>query len=596
MPDKFSLSKKGMLIVLLPVLLSTALIASLKVVLEYTRAEARAEARSRAIAAAGQKMFDITFHGVVSFHLYQITGIEKFEIAGDNAVQKIHEQEALLRRLIPPGSSQASHLAAIEKHTADAIKMLKEPVEIFDDVKGGSLVPAMRRELYVSLHKVTKEVAALLDEESRNTEDIAARAEQYRKTMDSVLTGGVLLSFIVGFILSNVFSKQITGRLAVLTDNVSRLATNSALNKPVSGNDEITALDRSFHSMAQELIEARRKERAIMETMPVGVMTLKEDGTIEAVNSSALTLLRRESVDVINHNVSQFIRESKGSSAAVKFSEEVGKILECFVVSADGQYVPVETRTTKLDESEPLLLVSIADLTQRYEIEQMKQGFIAMISHELRSPLASITLCLNLLERGAYGTITESGLTSVSDSLIAANRIMSLVNEILDAERIQAGQLTVTMVKRNIKEPIHNAIRSLRALAAHKSITLEFDPLECELEIDAVRIEQVVLNFLSNAIKFSPPDSTVKILCSQSPVDVTVSVIDVGPGIPAEHQEDVFRRFFQLKSDSNVKGAGIGLWICKAIIDAHGGSIGVKNAEDAGSCFWFSLPRKSDLL
>ncbi len=241
------------------------------------------------------------------------------------------------------------------------------------------------------------------------------------------------------------------------------------------------------------------------------------------------------------------------------------------------------------------------------EMERMKQSFIALVSHELRSPLTAITFYLKSLRAGTYGHLTESGSQSAADAITSGERLILLVNEILDAEKAESGQLSVSVELDDLVPTIDAAVRGVKPLAAEKNISFVVDSDEMlELPFDAERIQQVLVNLLSNAIKFSPIDSEIKIrayvenfksesgINSAASTNIRVEVHDRGPGISKAEQDQLFQRFYRVESHQteNPHGFGLGLSISKSIILAHGGSMGVESEQGKGSCFWFQLPLK----
>jgi len=230
------------------------------------------------------------------------------------------------------------------------------------------------------------------------------------------------------------------------------------------------------------------------------------------------------------------------------------------------------------------------------EIERMKQSFIAMVSHELRSPLTAITFYLKSLKSGTYGNLSESGVQSASDAITSGERLMLLVNEILDAEKAESGQLSVLIEMDDLVPTIDAAIRGVKPLAEEKKITIKAESEdELEMPFDAERIQQVLVNLLSNAIKFSPAKSeiTVRVTEGDKPGFTRIEVQDSGPGISKDEQERLFERFYRVESHQkeNPHGFGLGLSISKSIIHAHGGTMGVTSEEGKGSTFWFQLPQ-----
>jgi len=235
---------------------------------------------------------------------------------------------------------------------------------------------------------------------------------------------------------------------------------------------------------------------------------------------------------------------------------------------------------------------SIAEQTveRLEEVEQLKKGFLSTVSHELRTPLTSIRGSLGLLASGAAGPLPDHVVEVVALAERNAIRLMALIEDILDLERLETGKIELQMTRVPIASILRRAMESLAAFGAH-GVTVDAPNVSSSIDVDADRIVQVLVNLLSNAVKFSPPGGVVTIAVTVDGQWTEFRVIDHGRGVPAVHRRAIFERFRQVDpSDAREKGgAGLGLAICKSIVEQHGGSIGVESEEGAGSAFWFRL-------
>ena len=221
---------------------------------------------------------------------------------------------------------------------------------------------------------------------------------------------------------------------------------------------------------------------------------------------------------------------------------------------------------------------------------QRKTEILHMVAHDLRSPLTSAQISLELLHDGVYGTL-PAGATKVSASVNGdIDRLIKLINDFLDVERMQSGKLPLSREKVALVWVFERAAEILAQLARRKQISIEYPDQPGFVNADADRLVQVVTNLLSNAIKYSPEQAKVVIEVEPSDGWVTVSVTDCGPGLAADKQTAIFERFVQASAADQTKGSGLGLAICKAIIESHGGTIGVKSNANEGASFWFKLP------
>lgn len=273
-----------------------------------------------------------------------------------------------------------------------------------------------------------------------------------------------------------------------------------------------------------------------------------------------------------------------------------GSEIEYRMIGADGDLRWIWSRVFPIkDEYGSIVrLCGIAhDITERKEVEKRVSEFYSTVSHELRTPLTSIRASLGLIEGGLAGAITEKTGQLVRIARNESDRLIRLINDILDIRKIEAGRLELKREEVLPVDLVKTTIDGARAVASENRINLvsEVKAAEC-LVCDRDRIVQVLTNLVSNAIKFSPQDSTVVVEAERTEHCFRFSVSDSGPGIPEDQKHRLFGLFQQLDaSDSRPKGGtGLGLAISKTIIEQHGGEIGVNSRPGQGSKFWFELP------
>ena len=225
------------------------------------------------------------------------------------------------------------------------------------------------------------------------------------------------------------------------------------------------------------------------------------------------------------------------------------------------------------------------------EVERLKNGFLSTVSHELRTPLTSIRGSLGLLASGAVGALSGEVLEIVAVAERNAVRLMALINDILDLERLDTGTIELQFAPVPVASILRRAMESLPASQQRHAFTVEAPAVSPVMWADADRIVQVVVNLLSNAVKFSPPGGVVTIGVAPGENWVEFRVTDRGRGVPVAYHRAIFERFRQVEtSDARERGGtGLGLAICKSIIEQHGGTIGVESEEGRGSTFWFRV-------
>jgi signal transduction histidine kinase/DNA-binding response OmpR family regulator len=270
-----------------------------------------------------------------------------------------------------------------------------------------------------------------------------------------------------------------------------------------------------------------------------------------------------------------------------------------FVYSGNERRIILEILAYYLhyNEHNPCVIFLIRDITQRRVIEQMKNEFISTVSHELRTPLTSIRGSLGLIMGGAMGDVPKEMAPLLDIANKNSERLIRLVNDILDTEKIEAGKMIFHFSKTNLAKLIEQAVIGNKSYADKYNIKYEFVSVvpDIQIKLDSDRIRQVLDNLLSNASKFSKSGGKVLVTMDRHDDNIRVSITDSGAGIPEEFQSQIFSKFYQAdSSDMREKGGtGLGLSICKAIIESHNGKIGFNSTPNVGTTFYFELPEES---
>jgi signal transduction histidine kinase len=227
------------------------------------------------------------------------------------------------------------------------------------------------------------------------------------------------------------------------------------------------------------------------------------------------------------------------------------------------------------------------------EEARRKQEFMSMISHDLRGPLTSVSIALERMSDMEPERVDETFATMTRRCNNNVQRLVQLTHDLLDLDKLESGKLELQVDSVPVAYIAEMAMESVRDIAEQKGITLHSPDTELEMQADADRLVQVLVNLLGNALKFSPPKSTIEISAEEVENCIEISgVTDQGPGIPENEQAKVFDRFEQTSSAKTikVKGTGLGLAICKELVQLHNGRIGVRTGANGGACFWFRIP------
>jgi PAS domain S-box-containing protein len=330
----------------------------------------------------------------------------------------------------------------------------------------------------------------------------------------------------------------------------------------------------------------------ILNAAPEGIIGLDAEGHITFANPAAAGMMGYTVEELQGQPIRthmQFAGSVAEGDVELPLSEE-----SCW--REDGTSFPIEHHSAPVSNAAGLVVGSVVtfrDITQRRAVEQMRDELIAVVSHELRTPLTSIRSALGLLVAGVLGAVPEKGQRMLQIAVKNTDRLIRLINDILDLERVNSGEFRMERVVCDAADLMTQATDGVRAMADQAGVVLNVSPRDVHLWGDPDRLLQVLTNLLSNAIKFSPAGGgTVWLEAEESEGELLFRVRDEGRGIPADKLESIFDRFGQVDvSDSREKGGtGLGLAICRSIVKQHDGQIWVESTVGAGTTVCVALP------
>ncbi|MEA2221280.1 MAG: hypothetical protein QOJ35_3906, partial [Solirubrobacteraceae bacterium] len=274
-----------------------------------------------------------------------------------------------------------------------------------------------------------------------------------------------------------------------------------------------------------------------------------------------------------------------------------GKVRHCdqdLYWRKDGTSFAVEYTCTPIVDGGRILgaVAVFHDISERRELERVKDEFTSVVSHELRTPLTSIRGSLGLLESGVLGPLPDGAQRMIQIAVQNTDRLVRLINDILDLERLDSDAMHLRDCTCDAAQLIAGATEAMLPAAVAADVTLTVDAVPAAFQGDPDRLIQTLTNLIGNAVKFSPPGGTVQISSERRSDEILFSVRDGGRGIPADKLETIFGRFQQIDSSDSRQngGTGLGLAISRSIVEHHGGRIWALSAPDAGSTFSFSVP------
>lgn len=281
--------------------------------------------------------------------------------------------------------------------------------------------------------------------------------------------------------------------------------------------------------------------------------------------------------------------------ARLRDQGDLSNVYERRAIRRDGTHIWIEIRVTRVIwDGQPAAQVTFIDITQRKNVERMKNDFISTVSHELRTPLTSISGSLGLISAGMAGKIPEEANNLVTIANNNSGRLVRLINDILDIEKIESGRMEIEFYPVQVWSLLEMAAESSRGFAERFGITIEITgaPVHSRVLGGVDQLMQVFTNLLSNAIKFSPLRGAIEIGAERTASgDIRFFVTDHGRGIPLDFRDRIFDKFTQAdQGEQRESGTGLGLSICKLLVERHNGKVGFNSEVDVGSTFYFELP------
>jgi len=387
-----------------------------------------------------------------------------------------------------------------------------------------------------------------------------------------------------------------------IAENSRLLSYHQALLPELEGIDELSSLDHLLHTVSQQMEQVLQREMSLIENAGDMICSLSENGHFKVVNPAAQKLLGYNAEEIIGKELHDLVPAEDG----LLCDEHVRK------ACASTETQEFELRLTRPDGTvidtswtcfwsgiEKSLFCVAHDITERKRIDSLKQDFIDMISHDLRSPLTSMFGSMSLITSGAAGEVSREILEEAARAARNIEVLINFVNDLLDFQKLESGRIQLESHDADLNQTIEEAAQMLADFADSRHVTLSLPEGRWIVYCDRQKIVQTLVNLLSNAIKFSPAGSTVSIEAIDDNQEFfEINVIDSGPGVPIEYRERIFEAFEQVPTLSRrAGGTGLGLAICKLIVTAHGGSLGVSDGrqtddgESKGSRFWLRLPR-----
>ena len=435
-------------------------------------------------------------------------------------------------------------------------------------------------------------VRTILQPESLVVEDVAA--DPYFAELGAAYADA-FVRFYAGVPLRGADGHAV-GTLCVLDHRPRAVSAGQLAALATIAHSVMAQLELRIRQPTRSAALREREEsfRRLASAANEGITIVIDDHIVEANNAFA-KLFGCEMSEVVGRTLLEFVAPDSRDAAAALVALASDRPWEARGQRRNGSVFDMEVAIKSIPyKGRTALGCVVRDITERKELDRIKNEFVSIVSHELRTPLTSIRGSLGLMEGGSVGELPAKAHDLVRIARQNADRLIRLINDILDLEKIESGKVQLQITALDPVELVESTIAELRPMALQYKVTMTSFVRRHDLVAgDRDRVVQVLTNLLSNAVKFSPEQGTVTASVTDAKQGfLRFTITDDGPGIPAEQQARLFARFEQLEEANTRRrgGTGLGLAISRSLVEQQGGRIGVDSAPGQGSAFWFELP------
>lgn len=592
-----SLRRLGIIIVTVPVLVSIIFIWILINVIQDAERDLKEQILGAKLASVVSSLQANSFQAAFAGKTWHSTRSEEAGEKLDKTLVSIQKSEGDLKELLKNDEKRKYLLANALEDSEKARQFLLMIRNGASTHFGGTIdARIFNKKGFVYMNSIVENYQKLND--YAMDLQMSATADKSRGWVVATICAGILANICVAIGFGYLFSKHVSGRLSVVGNNALLLASGKPLSKPLEGDDEVAQLDAAFHNMADALTEANSKQLALVDNAADVLCSLDEHLTLLRVSSACQRVWGYSPEEVTGLRLMQLLEKESAQKTTRQAEDHIKAksqgAFDARLIRKDGRIIDVVI-SSFWSTSERALFCVFRDVTREREFERIKQKLMDTVAHDLRSPIASIRAVLESLALGVMGKLSDNAVKRIRGAENSADRLLRLINDLLDYDKFESGQFTLNLESQSIQEIAYASIVSIESLIEAKQLTTKVEGKDFAVAADADRLTQALVNLLSNAVKFSPEGGIIKITTSRKNNDVLLEIADQGPGIPDSYKTDIFERFKQVESEAHKhKGTGLGLPIAKQVIEAHAGHIGVKDNPGGGTIFWFTIPLEEE--
>lgn len=562
------------------------------------------------------------------------TLLQDFYDAGDNLAKYSlkKEQDALgvyqakcsallrnshwIKEQLKSGSKQYQLFEKIENNLTANLKMfahMRQLSETDSELAVAQFGLKLKTKMRLELLTLSGDLVEFLNAEKQIESASPVAIKLQRERTSWLLGAGMVLNVVVAFLLVRWFLRSITSRLAIVQDNAERLRQRKSLRVPIAGQDEIASIDEAFHEMSHSLqgqekllLASTDQIQNIIEQMPIGLVVVAQSAHVKSaqIESAQIEYAQIEYANpALERMLDYKTGELKGTSLGSSFitvgirpepltdTAMIDGTIELLAQKKSGSKLPVEFSVSDVSyDNMSRQLGTVIDISEKHEIEKMKEAFVAMVSHDLRTPLTSVSGFLHMLPLGIYGQFSPAVVAETTVAEKQVEELITLINDLLDLEKLKAGQLEMRSANANLEDLLDHAIESCSEFAEESGVSVLFEGCQTPMMVlaDGDRLQQALSKVFVSAIRLSAR-STINVCVVAENIDrghksARIALHISGVQISEQQVESLFEPF-----QAGSLNLGLALPLAKALLLSFSGQCGASR-EEQGLVLWLQLP------